>query len=106
FGEISGVWVYVEKVAFGKLSIFFWEIFAPAGNVLKLGWFKRLKISKRSWRLILSVIFVVLFRLKSHWTICGPRKALRPQVPMVPSAGMANTAGTLVMVGLLGSLNW
>src|SRR5215467_10557033 len=104
--ETSGVCEYVEKLVFGKLSIFFCEIVTPAGSGLKLGWFKRLKTSNRSCRLILSVILVVLFRLKSVWTKCGPRKALRPHVPMVPSAGMENIAGTLVMVGLLGSLNW
>ena len=96
--KISGVVEYLEKLLFPMLVLL--------GVELKLGWFNRLKISKRSCRLILSVILVVLLRLKSHCLNPGPRKELRPQVPMVFSAGSENIADAFVMVGLLGSLNW
>jgi hypothetical protein len=76
-----------------------------AGVDLKLGWFSKLKISRRTWRLILSVILVVLITLKSHCRNPGPRKALRPQVPMVLFAGREKMADAFVIERLLGSLN-
>jgi hypothetical protein len=82
------------------------EGLALAGNELKLGWFNRLKISKRSWMLNRSVILVVLLTLKSHCLNLGERNELRPQDPMVLGAGVENIADAFVMVGLLGSLNW
>src|SRR6266446_7007489 len=76
---ISGVCPKLEKLLLVALALL--------GSVLKLGWFNTLKISKRSWRLILSLILVFLTMLKSHCLNPGPRKALRPQVPMVLGAG-------------------
>jgi hypothetical protein len=63
--------------AFDKKASLLEEIEELLGNGLKLGWFNRLKISKRTWMLILSVILVFLTRLKSHCLNPGPRKALR-----------------------------
>src|SRR5437868_4880941 len=95
---ISGVCEYVEKLELVMVEL--------AGIGLKLGWFNRLKTSKRSWRLILSVIFVVLLTLKSHWRNPGPRNELRPHVPIVFGSGTENIASAFVIEGLFGSLNW
>ena len=95
---ISGVCPKFEKLPLVALALL--------GNELKLGWFNKLKTSKRSWMLILSEILVVLLMLKSHCLNPGPRKALRPQVPIVLGAGTENIASAFVMVALLGSLNW
>src|SRR5271168_1785947 len=94
----SGVVAIVEKLPLVAVLL--------VGTELKLGWFKTLKISQRNWRLTRSVILVVLLRLASHCTKCGPRRLLRPQVPTVPGAGMLKMAAAFVIVGLLGSLNW
>src|SRR6516162_2187581 len=95
---MSGVCEYVEKAPL--------VILALAGSVLKLGWFNRLKISKRIWRLSFSAILVVLTMLKSHCLNPGLRTELRPQVPIVLGAGMEYTSAAFVIVAMLGSLYW
>src|SRR5215470_3290210 len=97
---MSGVCVNWEKPLTSGLVFV-----GNAGIGLKLGWFNRLKTSKRSWRLIRSVSLVFLITLKSHCLNPGPRNAFRPQLPMVLLAGIENMAGTFVIVGILGSLN-
>src|SRR5262249_8293731 len=95
---MSGVCEYVEKAPLETLPL--------AGSVLKLGWFNRLKISKRICRLSFSIILVFLTTLKSHCLNPGLRTELRPQVPIVLGAGMEYTSAAFVIVGMLGSLNW
>src|SRR5579863_610019 len=70
----------------------------PGGEKFTL--LKILKNSDRNWRAFVSVILKFLKRAKSRLSNLGPRSVLRPRVPYVKGAGMANAAGLYQACGV------
>src|SRR6185437_554341 len=72
------------------------EVQIPRSGVAKFGWFRMLKISARNCSFAFSPNGQFFIPEKSHWKNPGPRRLLRPTLPIVEgSPGIALKFGSI-----------
>jgi hypothetical protein len=59
------------------------EVHIPPSGLVKFGWLKMLKMSARNCIVTLSVMAKFFIPERSNWKYAGPRRELRPTVPIV-----------------------
>src|ERR1700733_4419314 len=72
----------------------------PPSGLVKLGWLKMLKMSARNCIDTLSVMAKFFIPERSNWKYAGPRRALRPTVPIVPP-GVPSYVGSMAKASRL-----